>query len=378
MATQCTVTVVSADREYIASNGQSLFQTVAAGEWRYFVFYPTARRSVNGSVGTVDDVGISVAAYSGDIDVVITLGGDHVDRRPNGTVYDLAMRVNAMDAIKSQSLSIPIDPARDDHAICNFTTNRCAPIHIAVTPNVSDSGSGDIAFSLMVTQSATAILSDGVSVPGAVSLDGGQRLFRFIVDEAAVDTVQITVSAVSPNDNVFVTVFPSGSTLDGTRNVTKWMYSASETILFRNVSAQCIHPTSTTMCTLLVAVEMVDGDGDGDDGQSFAFNVVAASGRAFRTLQDGVTVTDSITRRGSFKYYNFYVNLNADDFAIDETVLEIDVDPVYGDPDLYIGLDLAGDHVVNTTVWRWRSRRFGRDVVAIPMVCHAAPCPAML
>ncbi len=157
-----------------------------------------------------------------------------------------------MDAIRSQTVSIPIDPARDDHAICNFTVDRCAPIHIAVTPNVSSFGlSGDSAFSLTVTQSATAILSDGVSVSSALSLRDPVRtlaLFRFTVDSFAADTVQVTVSAVSPNANVRVTVFPSGSTVDGIaliqsiHNVTKRMYSASESILLRNVSTQCIYP----------------------------------------------------------------------------------------------------------------------------------------
>ena len=248
-----------------------------------------------------------------------------------------------MDGIKSQSLSISISPENDEYSICNFTVNRCKPIHISVTPNISidssnsqsktpsdspSGSSGDITFSLMVTQSAISILSDGVSVPSTVSMAGGRRLFRFTVDVNAVDTVQITVSALSPNENVLISVFPTNSISDDTVNATtKWMYSASESVIISNLSALCIHSmaTSTTMCTMLVSVEMVNGN----EGEEFAFNVVATTGRAFRTLQDGVTITDSITRSRSFKYYNFYANL--DDAAIvGDTVLEIDVDPSYG------------------------------------------------
>ncbi len=78
-------------------------------------------------------------------------------------------------------------------------------------------------------------------------------------------------------------------------------------------------------------------------------------------------MTDSCPQSRAFSNYTFWANLNGGNFAGD-TVLEIDVDPLYGDPDLYIARDLKGDRVVKTTFWRWRSRRFGRDVVAIPMV----------
>ena len=82
-----------------------------------------------------------------------------------------------------------------------------------------------------------------------------------------------------------------------------------------------------------------------------------------------MTVTDSMTRPRAFKYYHFFAKLAAADMdAVGETVLEIDVDPIYGDPDLYVGRDVEGDRLVNTThFYRWKSRRFGRDVIAIPI-----------
>lgn len=46
---------------------------------------------------------------------------------------------------------------------------------------------------------------------------------------------------------------------------------------------------------------------------------------------------------------------------------QIQIQNNHRDPDLYVARDLADNRVVNKTFWKWRSRRFGRDVIAIPI-----------
>jgi hypothetical protein len=67
-----------------------------------------------------------------------------------------------------------------------------------------------------------------------------------------------------------------------------------------------------------------------DNSRSADFSLVAASNGSIINLADGVSYTDSLNR-GQFRYYRFVLT--------NQTDVQINVNPFYGDPDLYVSWD---------------------------------------
>ncbi len=354
MSTQFTLSAVSSETEHIITNGMSLFETVYKMDTKYYIFYPTIDSKESG------DIDVSIVGYSGDINIFLSNGSY---KHPNGTFHDYSFQINAQDSMKSQSLSIPIEH------MCDVRTFECKALYISVTPIglASIYSSGAITYSIMVTQNIIGILSDGVSVQATLNMDNAEKLFRFTIDKDALQnhTVRFTISALRDNEAVSMVVYPTGTAQNETASIAKPMFGSSETVLIKNLCLNSPHNAglgtlytyNANLCVYLVRIACYNND------TLFAFNLIAATDQTFMTLQDGVTITDSITTAGTFKYYNFYVN-NVKDAG--NYALEIDVNPMYGDPDLYIAKDVQGNKVVTTTEnYKWRSMKFGRDNIAI-------------
>lgn len=334
--TASTYTIlVSSQTAADLSNGVPLYDTVAHGQYKYYVF-----QNDNPATELIFDV----TPFSGDPDIYVSA----VVTQPTSSNYTWSSMRVGRDVIHI----LVGDPGYCSPTPCNY--------YIGVTSFTSNAS-----FSIVATQRAFSVitLSSGNPQNGQVGfLDSVEYVFYAPPNFGQ---LQVTLSPVFGDPDLYISVnstVPPGPHASDYRAMGA---SGNEVINIFSTDAAVINNCggggttgSSDLCPILLTVYGFT---------NASYSLLATLGNTSVFLADSTPLYD-VVNHNDYKYYIFRTT--------DPTCLvKLAVTPFSGDPDLYVSVTNDQPTSANYT---WASTTIGRDVVEIAPedanYCQTSPC----